>query len=162
MKTSIVTKFCVGTALILLTSSFANAQRTYPTAITGSFAGIQSTATGQTQAQQVPTLLNISRGGNNLRLVSVQLINGQNVTMQTVLRANGTADVYTSVDGVIVQSGTGRFSRRGRVLNANFAIDNSNVGPFALNQQFTVRGKRVSFLQSSPQTGTTSFLIANQ
>jgi hypothetical protein len=162
MKNSLVTKLCVGTALILLTSGFVNAQRTFPYKITGSFAGIQSTSLSPTQGRQLPALLTISRGGNNLRLVSVQLINGQNVTTQTVLRANGTADVYTSVDGVIVQSGTGRFSRRGRTLNANFGVDNGNLGPFAVNQRFTLRGNRVAFLESSPTLGTTSYLVGNR
>lgn len=162
MKNSLVTKLCVGTALILLTSSFANAQRTYPYKITASFAGVQATSLSPTQSQQVPTLLTISRGGNNLRLVSTQLINGQNVTTQTVLRANGTADVYTSVDGVVVQSGTGRFSRRGRTLNANFGVENGNTGTFALNQRFTLRGNRVAFLESSPTLGTASYLLGSR
>lgn len=161
MKNSIVTKLCVGVALVLLTSGWANAQRSYPFKITGSYSGLQLTSFGQNNGQQVPTLLSVSRGGNNLRLVSVQLINGQNVTTQTVLRSNGTADVYTSVDGVVVQSGTGRFSRRGRTLNANFGVDSSN-GAFALNQRFTLRGNRVAFLQNSPQLGTTSYLLGNR
>jgi hypothetical protein len=90
----------------------------------------------------------------------VQLINGQNVMSQTVLRANGTADTYTSVDGVIVQSGTGLYSRRNRRLNVNLAVE-SSTGRFGLKQQFTLRGKRVAFLQNSPQTGTVSYLLGN-
>jgi len=160
MKNSLLTKLCVGAALVLVSSQFANAERTFPYKITGAYAGIQATSFSATNGQQVPTLLTISRGAGNLRLVSVQLINRQNVMSQTVLRANGTADTYTSVDGVIVQSGTGLYSRRNRRLNVNLAVE-SSTGRFGLKQQFTLRGKRVAFLQNSPQTGTVSYLLGN-
>lgn len=161
MKNSLATKLCVGAALVLLTSSVAMAQRNFPRGITGGFFGNQLTSFSPTTGQQVNTVMTVSRGGNNLRFVTTQLINGQNVTTQTVLRANGTADVYTSVDGVVVQSGTGRYSQRGRTLNANFGMQ-SATNTFSLNQRFTVRGNRVALFQNSPQTGTISYLLGNR
>jgi len=160
MKNSLLTKLCVGAALVLISSQLANAQRTFPNRISGAYAGLQFTSFSSTNGQQVPTLLSITRGANNLRIVSIQLINGQNVTSQTVLRANGTADTYTSVDGVIVQSGTGRYSRRGRTLNANLGVE-SSTSTFGLNQRITLRGNRVALLQNSPQTGIVSYLLGN-
>ncbi len=160
MKNHLFAKLCVGAALVLVSSQFANAQRSFPNGISGAYSGTQLTSFTATDGQQVPTLLSITRGGNNLRLVSVQLINGQNVTSQTVFRANGTADTYTSVDGVVVQSGTGRYSRRGRTLNANISVE-SSTSVFGLNQRLTLRGNRVALSENSPQTGIVSYLLGN-
>lgn len=161
MKTSFANTLCVGATLLILSSSLAIAQRKFPARITGGFLGNELTVTSPTTGSITPTALSVSRGGNNLRITSTQVIDGQFVTMQTVLRSNGTADTFTKVDGVVLQSGTGRFSRRGRTLNANFGTENA-LGAFFLNQRFTVRGNRVAVSQITPQFGTASYLLGRR
>jgi len=137
------------------------AQR-YPRGVTGSFVGTEVIANPQGQPIEIPTRLFVSRGAGNLRIVSFQIINGQHVVTQSILRRNGQADAFKRVNGVIVASGTGRFSRRGnRVLNLNVALtDSTGITPF--NQRLTVRGTRVTFRQSDPARGFQSFLLGNR
>ncbi len=156
MKTPLAKILCIGATLLILSSSLAIAQRKFPPRITGGFVGTEFSSTSST-----PTSLSISRGANNLRVTSNQVINGQFVTMQTVLRSNGTADTFTKVDGIVLQSGTGRFSGRGRVLNVNLGAE-SSLGAFFLRQRLRVRGNRVAFTQITPQFGTASYLLGRR
>lgn len=160
MKFKLASLLCAVAALFTFSVGSSNAQN-FPPGIPGNFYGIELTMYTTGEGAQVPTYLGISRAGRTLRVTQFQIIEGQHINVSTILRPNGTADTVTSVDGVVVQSGTGRYSVRGRVINVNLGITNA-LASFFQNQRITLRGNRVAVQQVVPQFGIVNYLLADR
>jgi hypothetical protein len=161
MKTPSSLRICAVIAAIAFTSGGAMANPVFPRGVNGSYFGTETISSDSSGVREINTLVRINQAAKNLQVVIRRDIDGRSITEQTVFRKNGVADYYYSVDGVVVASGFGRYSRRGGSLIGNFNVTDA-FGTVPVRQRVALRGSRLSLIGADRSTGSNTVFFGDR